>query len=341
MVLLDPTTVPQQDDSALVSSGKDTDMNTEPTQRSEDCSDGDEFANGNHDDDDDDDRDDDSDSSDDSDADSAASGERAFGAFKSSANANANNSSNRSIRRSNSWTSFLTRSERHREQAEEPPTQQEVAARKVRFRDDPELEEVRVLELDPPLTPSEKKSCHLSSDDNDRMEMEVQMTFMRWDNHEGGKIEFDDNRHSIRGLIDHVDEQCPERNRDGEIYHHMTRILQEQVRQFTSGAKTLDQERVGEIARESALNESKRAQYIAQKDRIAAEEAWKAKPHKKLINHAHGKGKKGASDIEKKKRWGEVDRKDKPPGDNSSKPQRHSSPSRGKKKGIGKLLFWK
>jgi hypothetical protein len=353
MVIVDTTTALQQDDSsALIPNGKDTDsMNTEPTQRSEeltqhseDCSDGDEFANDNHDDgdnDDDDDRDDDSESSEDS----GAEGERAFGAFKSSANANSNGNKSenegRSIRRSNSWTSFLTRSERHREQADEPPTQQEVAARKVRFRDDPELEEVRILELDPPLTSSEKRSCHGSSDDQDRMEMEVQMTLMRWDNHEDGKIEFDDNRHSIRGLIEHVDEQCPERNRDGDIYHHMTRVLQEQVRQLTSGAKTLDQERVGEIARESALKESQRAQYIAQKDRIEAEEAWKAKPpsKKKLINHAHGK--KGASGVEKKKRWGEEDKTGKSPGDNSSKPQRHSSPIKEKKKGIGKLLFWK
>ena len=341
MVLLDTTTVPQQDVSTLVTNGKESDMNTEPTQRSEGCSDGDEFANDNHDhDDDDDDRDDDSDSSDDSDADSAASGERAFGAFKSSANANANKSENRSIRRSNSWTSFLTRSERHREQAEEPPTQQEVAARKVRFRDDPELEEVRFLELDPPLTPAEKKSYHSSSDDNDRMEMEVQMTFMRWDNHKDGKIEFDDNQHSIRGLIDHVDEQYPERNRDGDIYHHTTRVLQEQLRQLTTGAKTLDQELVGQIARESALKESQRALYLAERDRIDAEEAWKAKLTKKLFNHAHGKN--GASDVEKKKRRGEKDKKDKSPGDNSSRPQRHSNPMNGKKKkGIGKLLFWK
>jgi hypothetical protein len=89
----------------------------------------------------------------------------------------------------------------------------------------------------------------------------------------------------------------------------MSRVLQEQLRQFTSGAKTLDQEQVAQIARESALKESERAQYIAKKDRIAAEEAWKAQPTKKLVNHAHGK--KGASDVEKKKRWGEVDKKDK------------------------------
>jgi hypothetical protein len=337
MVQLDPTTALQQNDSAIAPISKNTDMNTEPTQQSEDSSDGDEFANDNHNDDDDEDRDDDSDSSDD--ADSAASGERAFGAFKQSANANASNNENRSIRRSNSWTSFLTRSERHREQVEEPLTQQEVAQRKVRFRDDPELEEVRILELDPPLTPSEKRSCHLCDDDNDRMAMEVQMTLMRWDNHEDGKIEFDDNRHSIRGLIDHVDEECPERNRDGAIYHHMTRILQEQVRQLTSGAKTLDQERVGEIARESALKESIRAQYIAQKDRIEAEEAWEAKPFKKSINHAQGK--KGASAVEKKKRWGEGEKTAESPGGNSSIPQRHSSPTKGKKKGVAKLLFWK
>jgi hypothetical protein len=334
MVLHDPTTDLQQDASALVPSSKDTDMGTDPTQHSEETSDGDESANDNYDDDDDDERDDD-----DSDTDSAASGERAFGAFKSSATANANNSG-RSIRRSNSWTSFLTRSERHHEEVEETPrSPTEVAAHKVRFRDEPELEEVWIQELDPPLTPAEKKSCHLSNDDNERMEMEVQMTFMRWDNHKGGKIAFDDNRHSIRGLIEHVDEQCPERNRDGDIHHHMTRVLQEQLRQLTSGSKTLDQERVGQIARESGLKESKRAQYIAQKDRISAEEAWKEMPPKKLINHAHGK--KGASTVEKKKRWGEVDKKDKHPGDNSSKPKRHSSPAERKKTGVGKLLFWK
>jgi hypothetical protein len=339
MVLLDITTALQQDNSAVVTNGKDTDMNTERTQHTEEWSDGEEFVNEDHDDDKgDDDRDDDSDSTDDSDDDSAAPGERAFGAFKSNANANKDTGENTSIRRSNSWTSFLTRSERHREQVEEPLSPTEVATRKVRFRDDPELEEVRIHALDPPLSSSEKRSCHLSDSDNERMAMEVQMTLMRWDNHEDGKIEFDDNQHSIRGLVEHVDDQCPERNRDKDIYHHMTRVLQEQVRQLSSGAKTLDQDRVGEIARESALKEAKRAQYIAQKDRIEAEEAWNAKPKKLMNNVLAGME---ALTFEKKKRWGEVDKKDKSPGDNSSKPQRHSSPIKEKKKGIGKLFFWK
>jgi hypothetical protein len=325
MVLFETTTALHQDDSALVAKSKDTDMNTtDPTQRLEESSD-----------DEDDDANNDNDSSA-SDGDSAASGERAFGAFK--ANANSNLSEHKSIRRSNSWTSFLTRSERHREETEVPLSPQEVAKRKVQFRDDHELEEVRVLELDPPLTPSEKTSCHLSDSDNDRMQMEVQMTLMRWDNHEDGKIEFDDNRHSIRGLVEHVDEQCPERNRDGEIYHHMTRVLQEQLRQRTTGDKTVDHELVGQIARESALNESKRAQYIAQKDRFEAEDAWKAKPFKKLIDH--GKEKAG---VVLKKRWGEGEKKDKSPRDKSPKPTRRQSPTKDKdkKKGLGKLAFWK
>lgn len=334
MVLLETTTEPQQDDSAQVTNNKDTDMSTDPTQHTVETSDGDECVNDNQ---DDDDCDDDSDSTDDSDSDSAAAGERAFGAFKSSANANANHGENTSIRRNNSWTSYLTRSERHREQTEEPLTPAEVAKRKVQFRDDHELAEVRIMELDPPLTPSEKKSYHLSDSDNDRMEMEVQMTLMRWHNHKEGQIEFDHDQHSIRGLIDIVDEHCPERNRDGGIINHMTRVLQEQLRQRTTGSKTLDQERVGQIARESASDESKRAQYIAQRDRVEAEEAWKAKPFKKSMNHG-----KEASVVKKPKRWGENDKKDKSPvNDCPQPPRRQGSPLKKKKEGIGKLLFWK
>jgi hypothetical protein len=327
MVLFETTTALPAglDGSALVPNSKDSEMNKAPTQRTEESSNGDDDANNDNDHDANND-----DSSDDSSEDSGADGERAFGAFKSNANKNLSEhgTAMTSIRRSNSWTSFLTRSERHRAQAEVPPSPQEVAQRKVQFRDDPELEELRILELDPPLTDSEKKCCHLSDDDNARMQMEVQMTLMRWDNHEDGKIEFDDNRHSIRGLVDYVDEQCPERNRDTDIYHHMIRVLEEQIRQKTGGAQ-LDPERVAQIARETSMNESKRAQYIAQKDRIEAEEAWKPQPPKKLIDYDNEK----AGVVKNKKRWGAGGKKDKSPKD--------SMTSHRDKKRIGKFAFWK
>jgi hypothetical protein len=334
MVLFENTTALQQDDSSREPNSKDIDMNASTTQHTEEGSDGvddddasDEHANG--------------DSSDsDSDADSAASGERAFGAFKSNANKNLSENGAASIHRCNSWTSFLTRSERHRECPEEPPRPEEMAQRKVQFRDDPGLEEVRVLELDPPLTGAEKNQCHLSDTDNDRMQMEVKMTFMRWDHHEDGQIEFDENQHSIRGLIDHVDEQCPERNRDSDINNHMNRVLQEQHSQRIAGT-WLDQERVGQIARASAGNDLKRAQYIAQQDRIAMEEAWEALPPKN--DNFHNRKKASASVVEKKKRRG--NRGERPNVGNSlfltRDKVKKDKPPKEKKKGLGKLAFWK
>lgn len=278
----------------------DIEMNTDPTHATE-------GSDGDH-------------SDSDSDADSGADGEAAFGAFKSSANKflSERGTDVTSIRRSNSFTSFLTRSERHREKPDAEPSPQEVAKRKVQFRDESENQFLS-MELNPPMSSSEKKSCHLTDDDNERMKLEVQMTLMRWDNHESGVIEFDDNKHSIRGLLDLVDDHCPERNRDRNMYNHAERVLKEQIRQHNEGTY-LDQERVGKIARESALAEVKRAQYIALKDRIEAEEAWKAPGLKK---DSFGDKKK---DVGKNPK----DKKDKKPNKKEDK-----------KKGLGKLAFWK
>jgi hypothetical protein len=339
MVLFEITSTLQQDDSALVPDSKNMDMNADQTQHTEEGSDehvddannddehdADEYAIGG----------DDMNSADDSDTDSAASGERAFGAFKSNANQNQNQNDDESggagsaavanMRRCNSWTSFLTRSERHRQQADQPPSVQEMAERKVQFRDDANLEEVRVMELDPPLTAAEKDSCHLTDTDTDRMQLEVKMTFLRWDHHEDGQIEFNENQHSIRGLIDHVDEHCPQRNRDIDIHRHMNRVLEEQHSQRISGSVHLDPERVGQIARESAAGELERAQYIAQQDRIASEEAWLAPLHK--ISNFYEKTKATVVDKTKHRK----DKKEKVKKDKNAKD---------KKKGMAKLAFWK
>jgi hypothetical protein len=345
MVLFETTTALPQDDSALESNTKDMDMNASTTQHTEEGSDGvDDDASEEH----GNDANGDDSSGDDSDGDSAADGERAFGAFKSNANKNLSESGTASTRpsihRCNSWTSFLTRSERHRECPEEAPPKEEMAQRKVQFRDDPELEEVRVLELDPPLTSTEKNQCHLSDTDNDRMQLEVKMTFLRWDHHEDGQIEFDENQHSIRGLIDHVDEHCPERNRDSDINNHMNRVLQEQHSQRIAGT-WLDQERVGEIARASAGNDLERAQYIAQRDRIAMEEAWEAPAPKNDTFYSKKKASESVVVEKKKRRERRGNTGDRSNVGNSlfitRDKAKKDKPPKEKKKGLGKLAFWK
>jgi hypothetical protein len=84
--------------------------------------------------------------------------------------------------------------ERH-EQTEEPLSPTEAAKRKVQFRDDPRW---RGAYVDGSTIDAEKRSCHLSSDDNDRMEWS-QMTFMHWDNLKTVRW-VDDNRRIVYGF---------------------------------------------------------------------------------------------------------------------------------------------
>jgi hypothetical protein len=257
--------------------------------------------------------------------DSAAPGERAFGAFKAAGEGalSERGTAMTSIRRSNSWTSFLTRSERFHEKPDVPPSPQEMAKRKVQFRDDTELAAIRIMEqLEPPLSDTEKDSYYMTNDDMDRTKVDIKMALMRWDNHENGHIEFDDNQHSVRGLIDHVDEACPPRNRDEKMYLHSTGVLQEQNRQRHTGTY-LNAEQIAQVAALTAWEEAKRAVRIAQVDREAAEEASKAN----LVMKASF----GIKSTEKKEKRSARKGKD------NDKPK---ADKKDKKKGLGKLAFW-
>lgn len=306
MALTTPTTT----EPAFDIESKEETMTTEPTTNSiEDASEDDygHFPDG-----------DDSDGDD-----SAASGERAFGAFKAATTYTNTppslvDAKVASIRRNTSWTSFLTRSERAAEHPDTPPSPKELAHRKVQFTDE---NEIRVMELDPPLTNSEKASTYMNGDDQDRMGMDVKMTLMRWDNHEKGHIPFDHSQHSVRGLIDEMPGDLPERHRGTMLGDHRVATLQEQNRQRDTGT-FLDMDELGKVARESAESEMKRAELIGQKDHEDAEEAWIEKP-KKVAVAKMDKGSDKSKRKDKKKAGSSSSEEDK------------------KKKGMGKLAFWK
>lgn len=102
---------------------------------------------------------------------------------------------NASIRRVDSWTSFVTRSERNILLGKDkPPTQDEASKRKVKFVHDDLLETVHEVETVPD---DMKAQCWMNASDFDHLDKEVALTKFRWENHKSGKIKFDEEANSV------------------------------------------------------------------------------------------------------------------------------------------------
>lgn len=100
--------------------------------------------------------------------------------------------------RNNSWTSFMTRSERNALLGNEQSSIQEGISKKhrIQFRQ-PECSMVHEI---PSVTSEEKKTYWYHRHDLDRIDTEIKMTLFRWQNHIDGKIPFNEKDNTIRGL---------------------------------------------------------------------------------------------------------------------------------------------
>jgi hypothetical protein len=176
---------------------------------------------------------------------------------------------NTSIRRTDSWESFMTRSERALALGKDkPPSQKEARTRKVQFVADDRLNSVLLLEAIPEDT---KSSYYMNETDFDRLDKDISLTRFRWENHKAGKIKFDENLNSVRGLEDMFE---PDKKKDLEKYKHVRNILGAINEQKLSGRKEIDWEQIRNASVKTSTKFLEHALARARKDEEARHHAW-------------------------------------------------------------------
>lgn len=175
-----------------------------------------------------------------------------------------------SIRRNDSYTSFLTRSQRNLLLGkDQPPSQEEEAQRSVHFKADlevvheiPGVEEYK-LDFD---------KIWMTSGDFDRVEADMKITMFRWENHLSGKIAFDHHNNTMRGL-EHLDREkqsvC-----DMARYKHRQAVLGEIQRQIHDNGAVTDWEKVRQAAEAHSVENTQKALETAKQDEMASRNAW-------------------------------------------------------------------
>ena len=173
-------------------------------------------------------------------------------------------SSSSSIRRNDSFTSFLTRSERISILGKDPPpTEQEAVKRRIRFRDT--LTEVYEIEK---VDKHMKNQYWMTDDDFDRIETDIKMTQFRYENSKTGKIPFDNEKNSIRGLESILD------GIDVKLYKHRQSVLQEIHQQKSMHGHVNDWEKVRHTSEINSDQCRAKAVHVARQDELEHKKAW-------------------------------------------------------------------
>lgn len=181
-----------------------------------------------------------------------------------------------SLRRYNEYSDFLTRSERARQRqlcsTEERRSTPSSRLEKVTF-SQPTVS--TVLDL-PELTDKEKAQCYMTSENWSAIDLDVELTKKRWDNHTTGRIPFDTVHNTIRGL-EHQLFLCD--NYKFTLWQHQTDLLKEVNRQKREGTYP-DWEAWRKVSMKTSQGDLEKAARLGQADQAAMEEAWKPPPAK-------------------------------------------------------------
>ena len=199
-----------------------------------------------------------------------------------------------SLRRYDEYQSFLTRSERAIAKPDLPPSEDEKKRRKVQFPDS-ESRLVTIRELDP-ITSAESDKYYMHKDDFLRCDRDVEMTSFRWENHLSGRIPFDEENNTLRGL----EEMFEDTNRSDIRSSHLRNVLEEMNRQRRSGKKQLDWHRIREASMRMSSEATRRAVEVAQKDEEEKQRILTGTPIAKP-NYTYDSGSNKKSSMKKKK----------------------------------------
>lgn len=184
-----------------------------------------------------------------------------------------------SIRRNDSFTSFLTRSERNSLLGKDkPPTEQEASKRRIRFRDTL----VDIIEFDK-IGKDVKNQYWMNDEDFDRIETDVKMTQFRYENSKAGKIPFDETNNSIRGLESIL------YGIDMKLYKHRQSVLQEIHVQKSKHGFVKDWERVRQTSEVNSDFCRTKAVEIGKQDEMEHKKAWDIIPGSVIGEKSLGK----------------------------------------------------
>ena len=169
-----------------------------------------------------------------------------------------------SIRRHDSFTSFLTRSERNLILGKDsPPTELEASKRRIRFRETL----VDIIEFDK-IGKDVKNQYWMTDEDFDRIETDVKMTQFRFENSKSGKIPFDEANNSIRGLESIL------YGIDLKLYKHRQSVLQEIHQQKLTHGFVNDWERVRHTSEVNSDFCRSKALETGKQDEMEHRKAW-------------------------------------------------------------------
>lgn len=237
-------------------------------------------------DDNNDDDDDDSDSSDEEDEDTLER-QAAFNKNKANSSTTSNpTASNRSIRRYDELGNFISRSERARSDKDKEFTEkmgvlktgdniQKASAKKdgglfgkrrIQFKSEDEL--LDILEI-PYMTAEEKASCFMGRANWDSIDTDIEITTKRWKNHTDGRIKFDEDNNTLRGIEDLIFK----RNKGKPMYYHRKAVLEEAVRQKTE-KDWINWDKMSSISSESSKPQYEEARQLGLEDETESIRCW-------------------------------------------------------------------
>lgn len=110
----------------------------------------------------------------------------------------------------------------------------------------------------------------MSQTDFERSDRDVDMTIFRWENHKNGKIPFDHENNTLRGLEESIQEK-EAIERASNRSQHMKNILEEYNRQKFAGHTQIAWDALRQKAAETSRTSLEYAQGLAQQDAAEAE----------------------------------------------------------------------
>lgn len=185
-----------------------------------------------------------------------------------------------SIRRYDEFGDFLSRSERaHHERLKDTTISAKAASglgvsdhanHRVSFAPDDSLTQVHEISK---LQGDDKKACFMGTDDWVSIDTDIDLTTKRWGYHMEGKLAFDEDNNTIRGIEDMIFRL----NKNKPIMKHRQAVLEEVVRQKTENEYP-NWERLSEISRASSILQTKMAVELGREDELEKNRIWAPKP---------------------------------------------------------------
>jgi hypothetical protein len=166
------------------------------------------------------------------------------------------------VKRFDEYSDFLTRSERSRRDKQSKPADVPATASKVNWHSSLEAS-VKVL---PEINDDDASSLYMTRDSWERIDMDLELTKKRWDNHVAGLIAFDFLHNTIRGMELMLDD-VGSRKRDSFMSQHVKAVLNEQNRQRVQN-EFFHAAKMRKVAEQTSLQEE-----ATQRGRADAEEA--------------------------------------------------------------------